>query len=320
MARYLITGAGGQDGLIAMKILTNMGQDCLGLLRNKAALVQATQLLPKARFGLVDVTNLDAISSAVKSEKPDYLIHLAGSSSVAESWTDPVGTIHSNTLGTLGVLESVRRFSPDTKVLIATSSEMYPRKSVGISVESEKSPSSPYGVAKLATVNLLELYRSVYSLRASTAILFNHESPLRPRQFVSQRISNQVWEMKSGERRSLVLENPKISKDFSWAPDVVRAMLSQVQNENEDRVFGSGSLTSLVDLAKHAAAAVELEHFSISSESRSERPNEGMHPFAKMTFELNLWGRLRKHPEEWMGLMVKGISSRKDDSLWFVDA
>ncbi len=316
----LITGAAGQDGRIAARILSNLGHRVFGIVKDENGLSKIRDSEDFHKVIISNVTNDRKLLEVIQENPPNFVMHFAGSSSVADSWEKPADAIISNVVGTLNLLEAVRQVAPQTRIVVSLSSEMYARSRVAIGSRSPTEPSSPYGIAKASSLDLVRLYREVHGMNCFGSILFNHESPLRAQNFVTKRIAMQVAGIKLGKESTIRLANPEVSKDFSWAPDVVRAIITHLTDGNDDAVFGSGELTSISNLVEYACLSDGLIAPRIEVERGLTRLNDSSHPFAVSGLNLNCWNREPKHPSDWMPLMVAAEIEEKSDPLWFVDA
>lgn len=298
----LITGASGQDGRILSSLLPDSRQI---LLTNDSRVLGGLEAHEVVEM---DVTATDQLAHLIAKEKPSALFHFAAKSSVAESWEKPDLSLRVNTLGTLNILEAVRRFSPQTRVILAGSSEIFARRDFTADESSAVEPSSPYGIAKATNLELGKLYRSVHGLFVSTAIMFNHESTLRPSIFVSKEIANQAARVALGLQDKVRLQDLRASKDWGWAPEFVEAMILMAKNSfAADYILATGRRTSVGELAEFALRSVGLSADSIDTEHRSvSRPNDKVHPigsFQKAQTDLG-WSP-KVLPGEFMGQMVR---------------
>jgi GDPmannose 4,6-dehydratase len=246
-------------------------------------------------------------------------MHLAASSSVAESWTFPSQSLESNVIGTVNILEAVRSHSQHTSVLLASSSEIYGRFPGEVLTDTPIVPSSPYGVGKATAKALGALYRDSYSLKVSIVVLFNHESPLRGPRFVTQQIATQAVAVLRGSAAEILLGNPTIEKDFSWAPDIVKGMISSLDlDKSSDAILGSGELTSLSQLATYALEALDLPGGLVSVDESFHRLNDSVHPVAGPGLGLAELGVKKHSPRFIMESMVVDKMRNNKDSMWFI--
>lgn len=254
----LITGISGQDGAYLSKFLLEKGYRVVGALRRSSSdTLQRLHELNIADevtcvdFDLAEMSNIMRVLDRVQ---PDEVYNLAAQSFVALSFEQPIYTAEINGIGTLRILEAVREVVPSACFYQASTSEMYGKAQAA--PQDEKTPfypRSPYGFAKLlghwATVN----YRESYGMRASSGILFNHESPLRGREFVTRKITSSLARIKHGRQDVLELGNLDAKRDWGFAGDYVAGMWLMLQQEEaEDFVLASGenhTVRAFVDAA-----------------------------------------------------------------------
>ena len=263
--RALICGIGGQDGAYLAQFLLGKGYEVIGTSRD----AQASSFTNLERLGLsksvtavsMAISDFRSVISVLKQFEPDEIYNLAGQSSVGLSFTQPVETIESIVTGTLNLLEGIRFVGAKARLYSAGSGECF--GDTGIMPANEKTPftpKSPYAVAKAAAHNLVATYREAYGLFACTGILFNHESPLRPRRFVTQKIVHQVALIARGKADRLVLGNVDIARDWGWAPEYVDAMWRMLQQKDAtDYVIATGQSYSLRDFVSAAFSCFGLD-------------------------------------------------------------
>jgi len=257
----VITGAAGQDGLILGLKLINSGHTVHGIVRSQEQVNLVSEYNPSMNVSTLDFTNLNEIKSFLAKKTPDQIFHLSAKSSVANSWIDSENTLQSNVFHTLNWLNALNDLGMhSTRFYHASSSEMFGLpKSHPQTEETLLHPRSPYGVSKVAAHHLVVNYRESFGQFASTGILFNHESPLRPPNFVTRKITKGVAEIASGLSKQLVLGNIKISRDWGWAPDYVNGMISILEHDSpSDFILASGVSHSLEDFIKTAFEVVGI--------------------------------------------------------------
>lgn len=247
----LVCGIGGQDGGYLAKLLVEKGYRVTGTSRD----VSVQRFSGLASLGIVGEVNLvsmapndfQSVLQTISSCRPDEIYNLAGQSSVGLSFDQPVETIESVALGTLNILEAIRFIGTPIKFYNAGSSECF--GDTGTTQANEDTPfrpRSPYAVAKACAHNLVANYREAYGIHASTGILFNHESPLRPERFVTQKIVTGAARIARGELAVLTMGNLQIYRDWGWAPEYVDAMWRMLQQDSPtDFVIATGRTTSL---------------------------------------------------------------------------
>src|SRR5688572_8388661 len=258
MKRALITGINGQDGSYLSEFLLDKGYEVHGILkRNSVAETQTTRIehiRDRIFLHYGDVTDLSSLNYIIKETKPQEIYHLAAQSHVRISFDQPLYTANATGIGTLNLLEAVRLMDPSIKIYQASSSEMF-----GNSVDADgyqrettpMNPVSPYGCAKVFSYHLARNYRNAYKLFVSNGILFNHESPRRGTNFVTNKVCKEAVRVKYGQNDKLELGNLDASRDWGHAKDYVRAMwLILQQSEPDDFVCATGvshSVRNLVD-------------------------------------------------------------------------
>ena len=261
--RALITGIAGQDGSYLAELLLDKGYEVFGIVRgsplapypNLQRVREHVQLL---QGDLLDqMTLLDAITKA----QPDELYNLAATSFVPASWRQPVMTAQFTAVGVTSMLEAVRITQPDLRVYQASTSEIF-----GATTESPQTeetpfvPRNPYAVAKLYGHLMVSTYRDRYGLHASSGIAYNHESPRRPPEFVTRKVTRTAAAISLGLADELRLGDLEATRDWSFAGDVAEAMWLMLQQERgDDYVIGSGESRTVRDLVETAFGIVGIE-------------------------------------------------------------
>ncbi|MGI9043997.1 MAG: GDP-mannose 4,6-dehydratase [Gemmatimonadaceae bacterium] len=207
------------------------------------------------------ITDFRSVLQVVKKVKPDEVYNLAGQSSVGLSFRQPVDTMESISLGTLNLLEAIRFIERDVRFYNAGSSESF--GDTGSQPGNETTPfrpRSPYGVAKAAAFWEVANYREAYGLFACSGILYNHESQLRPRRFVTRKIVTSAARIAAGSGEKLRLGNLEIERDWGWAPEYVEAMWLMLRHpEPRDFVIATGMVASLSEFVQTAFEEVQLD-------------------------------------------------------------
>ncbi len=198
---------------------------------------------------------------AVARSQPDEIYNLAGQSSVRMSFDQPVETFESIVVGVVNLLESIRILKAPIRLYNAGSSEMFGNTGAAPANESTVfRPRSPYAIAKATSFWQVAQYRDAYGVRACTGILFNHESPLRPERFVTQKIVMAACRIAAGRQESLALGDLSIRRDWGWAPEYVEAMHMMLQQDSpSDLVIATGHTASLKDFVRETFSAVGLD-------------------------------------------------------------
>lgn len=259
----IVTGITGQDGSYLYKSLLADNYKIIGTSRKTTVdCKNFDQLgLPPAEVVTLQITDPDEVYNLMEATRPDELYLLAAHSSVGDSWTYSVETMKTNYLSTLNFLEAVRKLGLQTRVFIASSSDMYGNALQDQQDESGPfDPVSPYGLSKLAAHNLVELYREAYGVFVCSGIMFNHESPIRGAKFVTSKICNGLFQFKFSNGPSVKLGNINAKRDFGYAPDFVSGMRKMMQQDApNDFVLATGQSRSIRDFIKCAAACLDLE-------------------------------------------------------------
>ena len=259
--RALVTGAAGQDGYLLSEALLKRGWDVTGSKLKHEILISGHPL----SFGQVvdlDVSDSASVANLIGQLKPDVIYHLAGITSVGFSINEPELTKSVNVGGTRNVLESVLKHGlTDTLVVHAASTEIFSDQGGAISETSDLGPRSPYGESKAEAFELCHEYRS-RGVKATNAILANHESFLRPVDFVTGKIANGVARISLGLDSDLTLGNTDVAKDWSAATDIVDGLIMiGKKGFVGDVILASGVSTHLQDIIKEAFAYVGITNW-----------------------------------------------------------
>lgn len=249
--RALICGVSGQDGAYLSQLLLAKGYEVWGSSRDAQmssfALLHELKIADQVKTVSMSLTDFRSVLQVISKVQPDEIYNLAGQSSVGLSFNQPVDTFESITLGTINLLESIRFINPKIRFYNAGSSECF--GDTGNEAADENTafrPTSPYAIAKAAATWQVRLYRKAYGLYATTGILFNHESPLRPERFVTKKIVAAVCRIANGSNEKLELGNIDIRRDWGWAPEYVDAMWRMLNiDEPEDFIIATGKTQSL---------------------------------------------------------------------------
>lgn len=264
MKTALICGISGQDGAYLAKLLLDKGYTVCGTSRD----AQISSFSNLSYLGIKNdvklesmaLTDFRSVLQTIKKIQPQEIYNLAGQTSVGLSFQQPVETLESIVTGTLNLLEAIRFLDTPIKLYNAGSSECF--GNTGTTAASETTafrPRSPYAVAKAAAFWELANYREAYGLFACTGILFNHESPLRPERFVTQKIVATACRIAQGSNEKLYLGNTSIQRDWGWSPEYVEAMyLMLQQNQGNDYVIATGNSSSLEEFVTAAFTSLDL--------------------------------------------------------------
>jgi GDPmannose 4,6-dehydratase len=264
MKKALIFGVSGQDGSYLAKLLLRKKYIVYGTSRD----AQISSFRNLEHLGIRDKIQLESVAlndfrsvlQVLSRVRPDEVYNLAGQTSVGLSFEQPVETLESIAIGTLNILEAIRFIREPVKFYNAASSEIFGDTSGAAANESTPfSPRSPYAVAKATAFWEVANYREAYGLFACSGILFNHDSPLRPERFVTQKIISSACRIVVGKQEKLYLGNIDIQRDWGWAEDYVEAMyLMLQQNHSDDYVIATGESYRLAEFIEIAFSIVGL--------------------------------------------------------------
>ena len=281
MKRALITGLLGQDGAYLARLLLEKGYQVYGIVPRRLVRsfegFQFLGIMGQVEILEGDITDMSSVIRAMEASKADEVYNLAAQSFVGTSWNQPILTAEVTGLAVLNVLEAVRIVNPKAKFYQASTSEMFGL--IKEPVQNENTPfhpRSPYGVAKLfahwSTIN----YRESYGMFAASGILFNHESPLRGKEFVTRKITDAVARIKLGKEKLLRLGNLEAQRDWGFAGDFVEGIWRILQQEvPEDYVLATGTTRSVRDFCRFAFEAAQLNYEDyVETDPRFVRPAE----------------------------------------------
>lgn len=264
----MVSGASGQDGSNLVELLLSNGYEVIGLIRRNSCpnseryglLVELEDKNDKFTLEYFDLSDAPNINNLIQKYKPDYFFNTAANSHVAISFNTPESTFNYNTLGVLRILEAIKNYSPNTRFLQCSSSEQF-----GISLPPQDEstpmlPQSPYGISKLASFNLVKLYRNAYGLFACNSICFNHEGPRRTINFVTRKITTGIAKIIAGKINKLVLGNLSAKRDWGDSRDYVRAMEMIINHDvPDDFVVATNETHSIEEFVKDAFELVGLD-------------------------------------------------------------
>ena len=283
MKKVLITGINGQDGSYLAELLYNKGYEIHGILKRNSVSENQTyrlnNIFNKIHLHYGDLSDLSSLISIINKVKPHEIYNLAAQSHVRISFDQPIYTSNVTGIGTLNLLEAVRLINPTIKIYQASSSEMF-----GNSIDSDgfqrettpMNPVSPYGCAKVFSYNICRNYRNSYNMFISNGILFNHESPRRGTNFVTNKVCKEAVKIKLGLSNELKLGNLDATRDWGHAKDYVEAMwLILQQEEPDDFVCSTGISHSVQELVEYVFGKLDLDWEQyIKQDEKFLRPEE----------------------------------------------
>lgn len=283
MKKALITGINGQDGSYLAEFLLEKEYEVHGIMkRNSVSETQAIRvehITDKITLHYGDITDLSSLIRIISEVRPDEIYNLAAQSHVRISFDEPIYTSQATGVGALNVIEAVRLLKLNTKIYQASSSEMFGNNIDGDGYQREDTkmiPVSPYGISKLFAHNMGINYRHSYSMFISNGILFNHESPRRGTNFVTNKVCKEAVKIKLGLTNKLKLGNLESTRDWGHAKDYVGAMWMILQQETpDDFVCATGISHSVKDLVKYVFDKLNLDWTQyVEYDNKYLRPEE----------------------------------------------
>ena len=265
MSKVLIFGISGQDGGYLSKYLLDLGYEVYGTSRDAQLQnfdnLKKLGVFEKVKLSSVAISDFESVYQCIQEISPDQIYNFAGPSSVGLSFDQPHETLESIVRGTLNILESIRLQGRIIILYNACSSECFGDTGTSPADESTSfQPKSPYATAKATIYWMVKNYREAYNISACSGILFNHESPLRPESFVTQKIIREAKEIFHGNSQELRLGNIDIVRDWGWAPEYVEAMyLIMQQEEPDDFVVATGKSHSLKEFLSCVFSYFDLD-------------------------------------------------------------
>jgi GDPmannose 4,6-dehydratase len=261
--KALITGITGQDGAYLATFLLRKGYEVHGMVRRASteSFERIADLRERVALHQADLLDQLSIITLIREVRPHEVYNLAAQSFVPTSWLQPLLTGEFTALGVTRVLEAIRLVDPTIRFYQASSSEMFGKAQQEPQHEQTPFwPRSPYGVAKVYGHWITVNYRESYDIFACSGILFNHESPLRGKEFVTRKVTDAVARIKLGLQQELLLGNLDAKRDWGYAGDYVRAMWLMLQQERpDDYVVATGRQHSVRELVELAFGHVELD-------------------------------------------------------------
>ncbi len=261
----LILGVSGQDGAYLADLLLKRGLEVVGTSRDKEistfAGLRALGIHDKVTLMSTMLSDFRSVAVTLSKVRPHYIYNLAAQSSVGLSFDQPVETIDSIMHGTINIMEAMRFLNLDARLYNACSSECFGNTHDKPADETTQfRPRSPYAVGKSASHWAIVNYREAYGLYACSGFLFNHESPLRPARFVTQKIVRGAMDIAEGKMDKLELGDLELARDWGWAPEYVEAMRRMLDlDEPNDFIIATGETRRLSDFVATCFNAVGLD-------------------------------------------------------------
>jgi GDPmannose 4,6-dehydratase len=279
----LITGINGQDGSYLAELLLEKGYEVHGTLKRNSVSENQTSRLDNVFDKLIlhyaDLTDLSSLIRVISEIRPQEVYNLAAQSHVRISFDQPLYTVNVTGLGTLNILEAVKLIDPTIKIYQASSSEMFGNTidSDGFQRETTQlNPVSPYGCAKVFSYNICRNYRNSYNMKIWNGILFNHESPRRGTNFVTNKVVKAAVRISLGLQDKLHIGNLSATRDWGHAKDYVYAMWLMLQSDKpDDYVCSTGVSHSVKNLCEYVFSSLGLDYLKyIVVDEKHFRPEE----------------------------------------------
>jgi len=283
MKKALITGINGQDGSYLAELLLSKGYEVYGILKRNSVSENQTARLqfiyPKLKLEYADMTDIASLFRVLNKIQPDEIYNLAAQSHVRISFDQPIYTTNATGLGVLNLLEAVREICPSARVYQASSSEMFGNSIDADGFQRETTPMnpvSPYGCSKVFGYNITRNYRHSYNLYVSNGILFNHESPKRGTNFVTNKVVKEAVRIHCGLSNELVLGNLDASRDWGHAKDYVEAMWMILQlDKPDDFVCATGISHTVKQLCEVTFNKLGMDYKDyVKTDAKYLRPEE----------------------------------------------
>ncbi len=271
MKKALITGINGQDGSYLSELLLEKGYEVWG--------ARLDGVFNKINLEYADMLDLASLNRVLEQVRPDEIYNLAAQSHVRISFDQPIYTTQVVAIGTLNILESMKLLCPNSRYYQASSSEMFGNSFDEDGFQRETTsmnPTSPYGCAKVYGYNITRNYRHSYNLFASNGILFNHESPRRGSNFVTNKVAKEAVRIKYGLTDKLLLGNLDATRDWGHAKDYVKCMWLMLQHDTpDDFVCSTGISHSVRELCEHVFGKLDLDYKDyVGVDQKYMRPEE----------------------------------------------
>ena len=321
--RALVCGIGGQDGSYLSQLLLGKGYEVVGTSRDASSVnlrgLRMLGIADKVQIVSMAPNDFRSVLQTIAKCQPDEIYNLAGQTSVGLSFDQPVETIESISIGALNLLEAIRFVATPIRMYNAGSSECF--GDTGSQPASEATPfrpRSPYAVAKACAHNLVANYRDAYQMFVCTGVLFNHESPLRPERFVTQKAVQAAARIARGSDETLRLGNLDIHRDWGWAPEYVEGMWLMLQQENPvDFVIATGTTVSLQYFVEKTFEYFGLQwRHHTSQDGALLRPSDVRYGSADPSLAMSRMGwRANVRVDDVIEGMCKAADVKRDTSL-----
>jgi len=264
MKDVLIFGVTGQDGqFLAHSLINKKGPACVVGVARKSHFPDFNPLnLNRPQYISGDIADFQRVVEIIKTFQPTEIYNLAGESSVANSFLNPLHALNSNVIGILNILNAVKQlnYQNRTRIFQASSSEMFGNSLAQLNENSDFCPVSPYAISKYIGHKICLEYRSAYGLWITTGILFNHESELHSDNFVFQKVIKSLINYTKGCKSKLKLGNINIERDWGYAPEYVEAMIKIMHLDSpSDYVISSGKSNSLINLIHEVMSQLNIK-------------------------------------------------------------
>ena len=262
--RVLITGAAGQDGTILASWLARENIDVTGVVKPGTPYARLQRYVPSIDIAEVDMSDVDALREVVRTIEPAYIYNFGGFTAPGESWDQEAEVFRINVDAVVGMLDAASALSNPARFFQASSSHIFEGADRSPQDETfELSPQSPYAKSKAAALEAVRAARTDRGLFAVSAILYNHESPLRGENFVTRKVSRAVARIAAGQQGVLELGDIEVARDWGWAPDYVRGMRLMLEAEQpKDFVLATGISHRLSFFVRKAFAAAGITNWA----------------------------------------------------------
>ena len=286
MKTALITGINGQDGSYLAELLLDKGYEVWGTIRRNSSpeynTTRVDHIFKRVNMVYADLTDMSSLVSVLQQAGgPHEIYNLAAQSHVRVSFDAPIYTAEATGIGTLNLLEAIRLTCPTSRIYQASSSEMFGNNIDKDGFQRETTPMdpvSPYGCAKVFSYNICNNYKNSYGMHISNGILFNHESPRRGMNFVTNKVVNGAVDIKNRRAKEIVLGNLESSRDWGHAKDYVKAMWLMLQQDTPDNyVCATGVSHTIQELVEYTFNELRVDTGLVMTAPHLHRPEELKH-------------------------------------------